>query len=377
MAKRIRHAGAIQSSDADTSYTDVSGCTMDYDSVGTYAQITAKASGGGSAGLKLRAVIAGVLTTLLTFAPGSTTAAFAGGVSVSGATSLQAVTASGQVTINGTAASNTLPKIASVTGGWANGLQLSQGGVDQWRIGMNVGISGGAGSGAFEIYDHTLAANVASWNVTTGVLTLPYGLTVSGGITVSVGSVSIASGQTFTIGSQIRLTGGASYTTVWAPQATTANITMGSSLSGDASTYYDNDKHVFRSASTSTIYGTITSGGVLAWGTTMTTGVGAGEVVMAFGKNLYFVNSAGNTPVPALSYRNLSGTDYLGLAPGIIVPLGIGNITSMNGGNPGNVGIANSTTPAGNMAGGGWLYAENGALKWRGSSSTITTIAPA
>ncbi len=41
-------------------------------------------------------------------------------------------------------------------------------------------------------------------------------------------------------------------------------------------------------------------------------------------------------------------------------------------------GIANATTvPTTNPSGGGILYAEGGALKWRGSSGTVTTIAAA
>jgi hypothetical protein len=40
--------------------------------------------------------------------------------------------------------------------------------------------------------------------------------------------------------------------------------------------------------------------------------------------------------------------------------------------------IANATTvPSTNPTGGGFLYSEGGALKWRGSSGTVTTIAPA
>lgn len=40
--------------------------------------------------------------------------------------------------------------------------------------------------------------------------------------------------------------------------------------------------------------------------------------------------------------------------------------------------IGNRTTPPGsNPVGGGLLYAEGGALKWRGSGGTVTTIAPA
>lgn len=39
--------------------------------------------------------------------------------------------------------------------------------------------------------------------------------------------------------------------------------------------------------------------------------------------------------------------------------------------------LANATAPTGNPSGGGVLYVENGALKYRGSSGTVTTIANA
>jgi hypothetical protein len=42
------------------------------------------------------------------------------------------------------------------------------------------------------------------------------------------------------------------------------------------------------------------------------------------------------------------------------------------------MGIANAgTVPTTNPAGGGVLYAQAGALKWRGSAGTVTTIAAA
>lgn len=48
------------------------------------------------------------------------------------------------------------------------------------------------------------------------------------------------------------------------------------------------------------------------------------------------------------------------------------------GGGAGVIGIANRVTaPATNPGGGGVLYAEGGALKWRGSAGTVTIIAPA
>ncbi len=52
--------------------------------------------------------------------------------------------------------------------------------------------------------------------------------------------------------------------------------------------------------------------------------------------------------------------------------------TQLAGGGAGTVGIANvGTVPNSNPTGGGVLYAEAGALKWRGSSGTITTVAAA
>ena len=41
------------------------------------------------------------------------------------------------------------------------------------------------------------------------------------------------------------------------------------------------------------------------------------------------------------------------------------------------VGIANGTAPSSSPAGMGQLYVEAGALKYRGSGGTITTVAPA
>jgi hypothetical protein len=48
------------------------------------------------------------------------------------------------------------------------------------------------------------------------------------------------------------------------------------------------------------------------------------------------------------------------------------------GGGAGVIGIADAATvPTTNPAGGGVLYSQAGALKWRGSGGTVTTIAPA
>lgn len=54
------------------------------------------------------------------------------------------------------------------------------------------------------------------------------------------------------------------------------------------------------------------------------------------------------------------------------------NTAAQFGGGVGVLGIANATTvPSTNPTGGGVLYAEGGALKWRSSAGTVTTIAPA
>lgn len=50
----------------------------------------------------------------------------------------------------------------------------------------------------------------------------------------------------------------------------------------------------------------------------------------------------------------------------------------VGGGSVGVIGIVNAgTVPTTNPSGGGVLYAEGGALKWRGSSGTVTVLAPA
>jgi hypothetical protein len=55
-----------------------------------------------------------------------------------------------------------------------------------------------------------------------------------------------------------------------------------------------------------------------------------------------------------------------------------GSLSGAFGGGDGVIGIANATTvPNSNPSGGGVLYAQAGALKWRGSAGTVTTIAAA
>jgi hypothetical protein len=90
----------------------------------------------------------------------------------------------------------------------------------------------------------------------------------------------------------------------------------------------------------------------------------------------YYIASSGNV----LSF-NWANDAYSGFANLMSLTssgnVGIGT-TDQFGGGGGVVGIANAgTVPASNPTGGGVLYVEAGALKYRGSSGTVTTIANA
>lgn len=110
----------------------------------------------------------------------------------------------------------------------------------------------------------------------------------------------------------------------------------------------------------------------------------------AFGNNAWehLISSSDNYPVMSV---NRTGTISFGsgsVAPDIdLARVNVGvlkltdtlavNTTDVGSGR-GVIGIANATTvPTANPVGGGVLYAEGGALKWRGSAGTITTIANA
>lgn len=73
-----------------------------------------------------------------------------------------------------------------------------------------------------------------------------------------------------------------------------------------------------------------------------------------------------------------------GLTHALTVDAGTNNLVFLTSGTPnfqsmtGGIFIGNGTAiPTGNPTGGGFLYVEAGALKWRGSSGTVTTLGPA
>jgi hypothetical protein len=95
---------------------------------------------------------------------------------------------------------------------------------------------------------------------------------------------------------------------------------------------------------------------------------------------LAIANSAASTHLA--DFRNSSGSSMTRvLGDGVLAALNaqFGTPTAESfGGGSGVVGIRNAgTSPTTNPTNGGVLYAEAGALKWRGSAGTVTTIAPA
>jgi hypothetical protein len=92
------------------------------------------------------------------------------------------------------------------------------------------------------------------------------------------------------------------------------------------------------------------------------------------GTVLALVASSGNIRTPALlSTDNLNAITF-----GATRNIQFGSATQSFGGGEVVIGIRNATTvPTSNPTSGGILYVENGALKYRGSGGTITTIANA
>lgn len=106
---------------------------------------------------------------------------------------------------------------------------------------------------------------------------------------------------------------------------------------------------------------------ILAQGSTAATGIG-GNLIMSSGAG---PNGDGYVRM------QVGGQDLLVL-DGYLLNISIFQEFGSYGGGTHVVFIANSTvTPTTNPVGGGILYVENGALKYRGPSGSVTTIAPA
>jgi len=158
--------------------------------------------------------------------------------------------------------------------------------------------------------------------------------------------------------------------------------------------------YVFQRANSDLLFGTnntekmrIFSGGNVGIGTTSVTSI-FGTTVRAFSAGSGATLQLGGTTVNAYFYAaeglglsaigNTTSNPFIFFTSDVerIRITAIGNIgfgtSDQFGGGQKVIGIANATTnPATNPTGGGVLYADGGALKWRGSSGTVTTIANA
>jgi hypothetical protein len=93
--------------------------------------------------------------------------------------------------------------------------------------------------------------------------------------------------------------------------------------------------------------------------------VSAGVVPMAFS----FATGTNNSTLPPVARMQISSTGNIGFNNGQPAVWGT-NAEKV-------IGIGNGTAPTTSPAGMGQLYVEAGALKYRGSSGTVTTIAAA
>lgn len=108
------------------------------------------------------------------------------------------------------------------------------------------------------------------------------------------------------------------------------------------------------------------------------TDLGATVSILATGTNRIgaAIRLASGQTANAIEVQANAGTVLA--AFGVDGRLSLGSSGSFGGATGGVLAIADATAvPGSNPTGGGVLYAEAGALKWRGSSGTVTTIAPA
>ena len=170
------------------------------------------------------------------------------------------------------------------------------------------------GAGQWLLYHQSGALNLYDGSVTYAFS--PAGLTLPGYLSTTS---DIGAGRFF-LGSNPILNASGAYHILYSPSA---NAVMYLGGAGDPVSYYDNSEHHFRS-----------------------------------------LNGAGN-------YLLVSSS-------GIIAAYNLGLNTTSFGSGSVVLGIANATTvPTTNPSGGGVLYVQGGALKYRGSSGTVTTLAAA
>jgi hypothetical protein len=123
---------------------------------------------------------------------------------------------------------------------------------------------------------------------------------------------------------------------------------------------------------------TLAASGTVTLSATGTSINASGAITIATGKNLNLGASRWTeTGFPCL-VASVNGGDVLAFDASNRFAFGTGaTVDAQANMAAGNFYIANGTAPGGNPSGGGFLWIESGALKYRGSSGTVTTIANA
>jgi hypothetical protein len=191
------------------------------------------------------------------------------------------------------------------------------------------------------------------------------------------GSAFLSVSSVFTTNPAIVIRGVASQTanlTEWQNSSGTvlASVIAGGSLRGFAGVYANNAQDTSQNAlfvlnSVAANVGAVIRGAASQSADLLQFQTSAGGVLTGF-------RSSGVPYLSAIQGTDLSTAIIFGGGRSVALATGTGSF----GGGAAVVMIGNATTvPTSNPTGGGILYAEGGALKWRGSSGTITTIAVA
>ncbi len=265
---------------------------------------------------------------------------------------------------NGTADANgnllTNGHLASVTGtAEAGHLILSQGTAPTLVSGRTAiyGIANG-----FGVRDGTGTARTVALS---GNISLANNLTTSGNFALTFTTTGTTNVTLPTTGTLATLAGTETLTnkTLTTPTISTSVTVSGTNATGVVL------------ASTTSAAGSVSVASMMAPNS-------AGDVYFSVGKALTSTNSAliGYSTTGASSpyaFMATYGRPASDLCVNTIGNVGLGTATAFGSGAR-VIGIANATTvPTTNPSGGGVLYVEAGALKYRGSSGTVTTIAPA
>jgi len=245
-------------------------------------------------------------------------------------------------------------------------------------IGPNSPTLGNSGSGNGGIYIGSVNTGIGAGDVRNifGIGNQNY-FTTTAGPTVVIGTNSLltSTNQSVVVGGNNAVTKGVSLSTIGSFNTVNAGGVTGS-IQGTV---------VGNSNSISTTSGSLLEFNVFGDGNTYSAGDPAGlEVVGQFlvltGRTGKFqtIVGQGDGATEANNIMIVADWDQSAVLTGPAGNFQFFNLTPSIGGGSGVIGISNRTTaPTSNPSGGGILYCEAGALKYRGSGGTVTTIANA